>query len=197
MQDLTAEHAAILRFLDEAERNGVPAGEKLAAFFFFLEKIHHRKEEEALFPLLFGTEALQVGGPMCMTFFTPRVIGASWPESYRELLRVLPEGDAPLGPGEFRRKVFETGSMLRIPIEDHVAGARAAQLVLEAQGAERERVFRMLANLLRDHIRREEECLFALFRRVLTREQREAYADGAAKIDEELGTAARIRDLFG
>lgn len=202
LEDLTREHEAFLGFLSAWERDFPPRRE-LEEFHVLLEEVHHGKEERFLFPLLADSLSLEVGGPMCMTFFTPRVLGGmGWTDSFADLRSSL--GYAGPAPGEltpFRETAFRQGSMIRIPLEDHILGARAmAELRSAPAGAEPQRArFARFAAFLKDHIRREEECLFMLLKRELSPEQKNLYAEQASAFDREQGTAellSRLRSLI-
>lgn len=196
-EDLSLEHEAFRIFLAREEKRSAPSG-LLPTLATILEQIHHAKEEQILFPMLFGSDALNVGGPKCMTFFTPRVLGGTgWTDSFQGLADALgPDeaDDSHLSP--FRREAFVANSMIKIPLEDHILGARALSELIQNKDLARYReLFPKFAALLRDHIQREEECLFELFRRSLTNEQKQAYARGAAAFDEEHKTATLLEQL--
>ncbi len=196
-EDLSREHEAFQAFLAREEERLTPSG-ALPVLAILLEQIHHAKEEQLLFPVLFGSETLNVGGPKCMTFFTPRVLGGTgWADSFQELKKTLgPDkaSDSRLSP--FRREAFAANSMIKIPLEDHILGARAlAELLQNRDPAHYRELFPKFAALLRDHIQREEECLFEVFRRSLTSEQKQIYALSAAAFDVEHKTAALLEQL--
>jgi|GEM_PF-4918268 len=198
LEDLAQEHAIMLQFL-RREETGTKPSSTWPLFVRLLSKIHHHKEEYFLFPLMLGSSRLEVGGPKCMTFFTPRVIGGTgWEDSFARLQRLFP-GPSGLLQEErtpFRDRVLATGSMLKIPLEDHVAGARAIKLLeRETDFARRATLLSAFAGLLRDHIQREDECLFEMFRQVLTPEQKLYYAKQAAEFDLENDTAGLLRAL--
>jgi hemerythrin-like domain-containing protein len=86
--------------------------------------------------------------------------------------------------------------MLKIPLEDHIAGARAIGLLeRETDPARRAMLLSAFAGLLRDHIQREDECLFEMFRQTLTPEQKLAYAKQAGEFDLANNTAGLLRVL--
>lgn len=193
--DLKKEHEIFLRFLDRAH----PTHPALPKFFHLLEKIHHHKEEKFLFPIMLGTERLQVGGPKCMTFFTPRVLGGvGWIDSFAHLNSLLPQmiSDSLVTENSFREEVFSSGSMLKVPVGDHILGARAFALLGEEKNANtRIRILSALSSMLRDHIQREDECLFELFRAALSPEQKRTYANRARVFDHEHGTESLLSGL--
>ena len=119
-------------------------------------------------------------------------------DAFARLRRLLP-GPGELWPEEktpFRERVIAEGSMLKIPLEDHVAGARAIALINSETSPERRaELLSAFAGLLRDHIQREDECLFELFRQALTPEQKGAYAKQAAEFDLAIDTAGLLRAL--
>ncbi len=198
LEDLAQEHTTMLQFLAREETRTTPSS-AWPLFVRLLGAIHHHKEEHFLFPLMLGSSRLEVGGPKCMTFFTPRAIGGTgWEDAFARLQRMFPGPSGPL-PEErtpFRDRVLTTGSMLKIPLEDHVAGARAIKLLeYETDFSRRATLLSAFAGLLRDHIQREDECLFEMFRQALTPEQKLYYAKQAAEFDLENDTAGLLRAL--
>lgn len=192
--DLDQEHRLFLRVLDR-ERDA-PNQSTIALLGELLE-IHHRKEEELLFPLLFGSPALEAGGPKCTTFFTPRVMGSvDWPEAFQALRGSLRDRFAEKKPSPLLEQALERGSMLRIPLEDHALGAVARQEMLALRdSAALPSLFAKFSAFLRDHIQREDECLFPLFAKELSLEQLEAYREKARAADERLGAARLMKAL--
>lgn len=199
-EDLALEHSMMLAFLDREEKGAQPSS-AWPAFLRLLGEIHHHKEEYFLFPLMLGSSRLEVGGPKCMTFFTPRVLGGTgWEDGFARLRRLLPWPHELRADEKtpFRERVLKEGSMLKIPLEDHVAGARAIEAMkTEQDPARHTQLFSAFASLLRDHIQREDECLFELFRQALTPEQKSAYAKQAAAFDTAEDTAGLLRALAG
>lgn len=199
LEDLTAEHAVMLSFLARMEEAGtiLPAWPD---FIRLLSRIHHEKEEAFLFPLLLGSSRLEVGGPKCMTFFTPRVIGGTgWEDSAARVKRLVSCG--PLREHEespLRSQALGLNSMLKIPLEDHVLGARMVQAIEEeAEPARMAELVSALTSLLRDHIQREDECLFELCRQALTPEQKREYAARAEAFDAQSGTRELLARIGG
>lgn len=190
LDDLNAEHTAFLAFLDRMGKAGA-LPPTWANFTRLLGTLHHEKEEEFLFPLLLGSSRLEVGGPKCMTFFTPRVIGGTgWEDSAARLKRLV-SGEA-LREHEkntLRERALSLNSMLKIPLEDHVLGARAITAIeSESDAAKKAELINAFSGLLRDHIQREDECLFELCRQALTPEQKKYYAAKAEAFDLLHGT---------
>lgn len=196
-EDLALEHEVMRGFLSK----GVDACSTAAwpLFLRLLEAIHHHKEENFLFPLLLGSERLQVGGPKCMTFFTPRVLGGTgWEDGFAKLRAMIPPEELPSSDAlsSFRGEVFRSGSMLKIPIEDHILGTAALkQLSEETDTYRRSKLFDAFASLLQDHIQREDECLFELFRKALSPAQKKEYASKASAFDAQNGTDGLILRL--
>ena len=193
--DLSNEHEVFRNFLEQ-HKHHTPADSDLTELKLMLENIHHTKEEYFLFPLLFGMNALEVGGPQCMLFFTPRVIGGlGWTDSFAALKTALnyqqpkPEELTP-----FRSEAFREGSMIKIPLEDHILGGRAFQELQSGSPLPetRQKIFELFSQHLQDHIRREEDCLFPLLRRELTSDQKALYAERAAAFDREKNTGSLI-----
>lgn len=198
LNDLAQEHSTMLKFLRREEARAVPSS-SWPLFVHLLGEIHHHKEEYFLFPLMLGSPRLEIGGPKCMTFFTPRILGGmDWEDGFARLKRMFP-GPSGLLQEErtpFRDRVFTTSSMLKIPLEDHVAGARAIKLLeRETDAARRATLLSAFSELLRDHIQREDECLFEMFRQALTPEQKIIYAKQASEFDVKNDTAGLLRAL--
>lgn len=192
-EDLAREHQAFLAFLARAEESPPPFGcwERL---FFLLDKVHHEKEERFLFPLLF-TGSAEPSGPKCATFFPPRWMNScAWQDPYHTLSAALSEETGVDTRSPFRQRVFSSQSMLRIPIEDHLLGERAVAAMRIAPTRAPE-ILPKLAAMLRDHIRREDECLFELLRAKLSGEQKETYAREAAEFDRRAGTEALLAEI--
>ncbi len=198
LEDLAQEHATILQFLAREETQNTPSS-TWPLFVRLLSEIHHHKEEHFLFPLMLGSQRLEIGGPKCMTFFTPRVLGGTgWEDAFARLQRMFP-GPTELLPEEktpFRNQVLAQGSMLKIPTEDHIAGARTLKLFeRETDPARRPILLSAFAGLIREHIQREDECLFEMFRQALTPEQKFAYTKQAREFDLANNTAYLLRVL--
>lgn len=148
-----------------------------------LEKFHHEKEECLLFPSLINTDALKAGGVKCATFFTPRVLSAGgWPDSYHELAKKLEISAAAFLPStSFREIVFTQKNMLSIPIEDHILGAAAIKKIIDKNGDHQ--TMDLFSHLLKDHIEREEDCLYPLCEKRLTEEQKTNFMEQTKDFD--------------
>lgn len=135
-----------------------------------------------------------------MTFFTPRVLGGTgWEDSSVRVKRLV--SDEPLRASErssLRNRALELNSMLKIPLEDHVLGARAvAAIEAEKEPGRKAILLSAFTGLLRDHIQREDECLFELCRQALTSEQKREYASKAEAFDAHNETAQLLARLGG
>lgn len=202
--DLSTEHQAFVEFLNKCEKNLFNiTKQQFDSFAFLLESVHHKKEEDFLFPMLEQTKVPNQGGPKCSTYFTPRVFGAVWKEPFRDLQEHLssagPIQTEDLTP--FRQKIWAANSMLKIPLEDHIWGARAVhqlKLALENRSGNPEKpaqLFAKFSTFLKDHMQREDECLFQLFNEALTWEQKQSYINRARAFEEKAETGRLLQSI--
>lgn len=141
-------------------------------------------------------DALKSGGVKCAIFFTPRVLNAvGWPDSYHQMkqsLNPIEKEVDDLSP--FRKKVFETKSMLSIPVEDHMLGAAAMREIFRSPNYPR--LMDQFAGLLFDHIQREEDCLFEVCERELNSEEKVDHIKNSEKIDLRYQTKNKLTELL-
>lgn len=196
--NLTKEHDFFLKFLELKETNPSQFYDlnRWELFASILEKNHHEKEESFLFPYLIPTDALNAGGIKCATFFTPRVLSAGgWPDSYHELIKYLNLTTLmheELNP--FRKLIFDQKSMLMIPIEDHILGAIAIRQIFLRKNDHK--LMNLFSALLKDHIEREEECLYPLCEKVLSNEQKNIFTERAKHFNDENHTDSALVKLL-
>ena len=181
-QHLIEEHKIIRSLLDVLGKQEVRELKTLIPILkFFIEDLHHKKEEELLFPALLESAPLQQGGPRCSFFFGLRL------EDYgsQKLPQKLPE----LRP--ITKYILDSKSPLSIPVEEHIAGHLALELLGELQDD------RVLANsishylhLMDLHIRKEDECLFVLADNYLSPEIQNKLLDRALEINKVLDVAS-------
>lgn len=155
-----------------------------------LLEYHHAKEEDLLFPLILKTTIPRSGGANCSQYFSPRVIEQSLFNSYGALNEALKcHGTvADVTDTDLRKLARSQNSPLMVPIEDHICGARAAQwiqplvdrgdpLLLE--------VFIRFSDFLRDHIEREDNCLFLQCERTFTWELKDSYKKSYEALEQK------------
>lgn len=195
---LSREHQVFLDFLRLKDTNPSQFYDRnrWKILNLLLEKIHHEKEESFLFPYLLQIDALKSGGVKCATFFTPRVLNAvDWPDSYHQMKQSLNPFEKEVDDlSPFRKKVFETKSMLSIPVEDHMLGAVAMREIFRSPNYLR--LMDQFAGLLFDHIQREEDCLFEVCERELNSEEKVAHIKNSEKIDLWYQTKTKLTELL-
>lgn len=177
LADLYEEHRVFLAVLGVLEKMNAEqlfvAKDKIRRFLEFVEHEHHGKEENLLFPIIDEEKVPECGGANCILFFGPRVIDRGIFNSFDRLKESI--GYVTYTPielnSELRSRVFAKKSMLTVPMEDHILGSRAAKKILDGLDAREEGVpdlLRAYASFLRDHIEREDRCLFLQVERLKT-----------------------------
>ena len=139
----------------------------------FVEQLHHGKEEDILFPLLAENPALNQGGPQC-TFFMGMKLNR---DPVNPIFDVMGR-PATKHPKVMIDQILKNQSPLRIPIEEHQAGAAAIHFLKSRlqQNLVDETFARMLQNyrqLLQSHMDKENKCLFILATEALPLKVRE------------------------
>ncbi len=171
IQHLIDEHKDVARLisnldtlLSEAPSSWDPGYLNLLMNFIpiFVEQLHHGKEEDILFPLLAQSPALNQGGPQC-TFFMGMKLNR---DPVNPIFDVMGR-PASKHPKEVIDQILKNQSPLRIPIEEHQAGAAAIHFLKSRlqQNIIDETFARMLQNyrqLLQSHMDKENKCLFIL-----------------------------------
>lgn len=210
LKDLGDEHQLFLAALDIFPQSAAsvhfdsrlrgPLFQALRNFFRFLEKEHHGKEEDILFPILDEGNIADLGGVKCALYFTPRVLETGSLNSYRTLWEAmgLPEALQPPPAPSFRGRMFEKKSMLTVPLEDHILGAAAAKWILSLErnpGAEIASALKHYANFLRGHIKREDDCLFPQCERSLKEASAKLYQEKAHRWNQERAVETQIKEI--
>jgi hemerythrin-like domain-containing protein len=159
---LRTEHETILKQLSMLElcKNSLELLthiKKLESMFLY----HHGFEEDHLFQALHETHKVSSGGPNCTLFF------GLYLDTHSYLQNLLKEGVLYLEKEqEHIQRFFTEKSMLTIPIEEHrachILMEQMKNNILESQEQQYKRTLEKYANLLRLHIRKENECLFHL-----------------------------------
>ncbi len=152
----------------------------------FVEHLHHGKEEDILFPLLANHPALNQGGPQC-TFFMGIKLNR---DPVNPIFDVM--GKPPLHhPKPAIDEILKNQSPLRIPIEEHQAGAAAIHFLKSRlqQNLVDETFARMLQNyrqLLQSHMDKENKCLFILATEALPLNVRKQAYDQVREFEKSL-----------
>lgn len=168
---LRAEHAIIQERLQQLQsfRRGMVKSEELEVLKTTMQFVHdhHVREEAFLFPWLANQEWLREGGPRCTDFMGRRLCGLSPSQQI-----VKKEGLVFLKPDY----LASTSSLLTIPLEEHQVGSYLAGKILERieQGEDGQvPSFQILVSkwmdLVEDHRRKEDDCLFKMIESRLQR----------------------------
>ena len=144
-------------------------------FDLFVEKIHHGKEEEILFPALAEVEILKQGGPKCVLFMGLRIehqFGEKVLSQAKSLNIPPPQLRA------FVKNQIDLTTPLSIPLSEHITGYYSISLMQhfanEIQNGNTSAYldFKSCAlrhlEMLHYHIRKEDECLFIRARQLLS-----------------------------
>jgi len=146
--------------------------------------IHHRKEEEILFPALEKTGSLPMGGPACGLFMQLKLDADHAADLRAEGAK---HGIQPKPRPEDHpcMAAIRSQSPLIIPLEEHDAGGVAFAL-LEKTIAARDPYARVIGQeflaMMSQHIRKENECLFELAQSLLSPEQDRELLEAAKAI---------------
>lgn len=161
LKTLREEHRWLLEKLDDKG--------SIAEIIDFLEKVHHPKEEQLLFPYMAAQPRLKQGGPRCSHFMglrlelAPHLQAKKRLEEFTASIGVTME---PLPP-----PVWLTPQCpLSIPMEEHELChnlARALRWLFNhdltsEQTRMKEQLISDFQSLLRTHIDKEDTCLFVL-----------------------------------
>lgn len=161
LKQLRQEHVQILEMLNK--------GEDILKVIDFVEKIHHRKEEELLFPLIAKQAWLSQGGPLC-TYYRGLQLEFDPLAPVRRYLHLFYEQSGQSAPTLKKHSWLSEQSPLSIPMEEHFIGHELSEALRflapkknSALYAEFFEVFRTLySDLLRGHIAKEDNCLFVM-----------------------------------
>jgi hemerythrin-like domain-containing protein len=151
---------------------------------------HHRKEEEILFPFLHSINGVKTGGPLCGLFMQYFLQG----NPTQSLLR---DGKNRFGhkQSETIRDIFRSKSFLTIPLEEHLAGHICIEQMKhglhELQKYSNKNIllnaFGKYVELLRLHIRKENECLFVMADEAVAAEIQEKMLEKSNQLKTHFG----------
>lgn len=168
--ELRREHTHIMEQLSGAlrfvkDKNTIQAIEAFAA----LEAsclAHFEKEDLNLYSRVFGDQRLQQGGPFCTFYFGSFMENRPLKILERWARKKHPDFQAP-EPFSYQRKYFETGSLLTVPCEDHMAIVGLIQEIAKYLRTEPSLDWRwinqgvdLLVDVLKSNHEKEEHCLF-------------------------------------
>lgn len=124
-----------------------------------VELTHHFKEETILFNSLIDSPRVNAGGPLCMLFFDNYILYPPL-EKCKKITGRIPELE------DHQKKIFDTGSSMRVPINEHRAGKEILKFTLNNWGeiklSERLKNLKLYAEIQQEHLNKEENCFFYL-----------------------------------
>lgn len=162
LDDLLQEHKSYLDFLALKDE------ECLSKFEEFCTELqrHHEKEEKILFKIIERENILDSGGPNCISYYFPRTMdNFLWEDGYHALKKRisvsnLQESHEKSGGGVIG---FGGNGMLMIPREDHQLGHAILGMIRQEKCIEvKADLWGRFRTFLREHIEREDNCLFLL-----------------------------------
>lgn len=188
--DLHKEHLTIQSFLSKFEKiSHYLSSKKINDTQYFrnsldfirnyVGKYHHAKEEDILFPFVENLKMLKNGGPKCTLFYDMfmqsdyknKVIAEHKKYSFKEYR-----------PSQNVKKIIAAKSPLEIPLEDHESGYYLLESMYvecdkidsysKHDRAQLSKLSLWYQDMLHQHIRKEEECLFVALKQQFNPEQR-------------------------
>lgn len=148
----------------------------------YIENYHHGKEEELLFPLAASCGLLRGGGPRC-THFYGKFLNTNFNRRISAQVKNYPD----IKEYKIRKSVsrlVEENSPLKIPLEEHEQGYYLVQMIKfeisKMNESTRENLFvlskliRWYAETLRNHVDKENDCLFVRLESVIHEDQWES-----------------------
>lgn len=151
-----------------------------------VEKTHHHKEEEILFPLLATKQMIKQGGPMCSLHFGLRM---NFPPE-QKVFNFLKQSGKIVIPSNYPKYSWLTeGSPISIPLEEHFLGKLLIMnlkelLDLNSSYTLIHKNLELYSWLLDQHAKKEDDCLLELCNELLTLEERHELGDKALAFDE-------------
>ena len=164
---LRHEHRQIEHFLDLMLKN-LECKDNVQWLWNNAELIHHFKEETILFNYLAEHYNVMSGGPLCMFFLDSYILYPPL-EKCKQISGALPELE------EHQKKIFELGSTMRVPINEHRAGKEILKFTLknwnDMEVSKRNLNLKIYDEIQREHLNKEENCFFHLCVNLLNTEQ--------------------------
>jgi hemerythrin-like domain-containing protein len=126
---------------------------------------HHQREEKVLFNFLLSNKLTEGGGPLCMFFMDQYILDPPLDRAQTITARV-----PPIEPHQ--EQIFETGSVMRIPVNEHRAGKDILKFLLERWETlgESEIIgcFKAYKLLQAENIQKEETCFYFMCAQILS-----------------------------
>lgn len=212
---LNSEHQKISEFLVYFEKlnwkifqGKIPKSATMEKAFHFIkiyiQNFHHSKEEDILFPAAFASGNMKNGGPECSKFFglyLDRQFSKKFEDS-KEQYHIAPHQHSPIS-----QKIIDAGSPLAIPIDEHQSAHYAIESLKRIwqsidngqtdQTKAFSRIARWYIEMLKQHIQKEEDCLFVALKINLSKEiiqdltrnsdkVNDSFKDQLAQVEESL-----------
>lgn len=164
---LREQHQEILRFLEQDE--------DLLKVIDFVENIHHKMEENVLFPLVAEHPLLNEGGPRCALYWGIELDLAPQRTAQNLLTRLTAKGIK--NPCDYHETPWlGNSSPLNIPMTDHKLNAELAYAIRKLSEQPKspvsceflDQLKHEYVRLLKAHIDKEENCLFVMCERILS-----------------------------
>jgi hemerythrin-like domain-containing protein len=215
LDELKHEHQIILGFLklfenmlalDKEGRLKTSDEDFELAFSFisnYVDQLHHGKEEAILFPVAFEAKLLQGGGPKCTQYFG-MFIQDRFLEKFKS--EISEEDNIPeYKPKTEIQNILKEKDPLSIPLEDHQAGYYALKIMKSDLKKRRGqagwscerfcRVAQWYIKMLRQHIGKEDECLFVRLESVLSPDQSNHLSRLHGSMSENTLSEQALKDL--
>ncbi|WP_347358692.1 hypothetical protein [Bdellovibrio sp.] len=166
LKKLREEHQQILKMFDEKV--------SILDIIHFVEEVHHPLEEQELFPAVSQNPLLCQGGPLC-TYFRGLELDLNPQQASREYLCRLYTKGFPRPRPYASFDWLTPQNPLSLPMDEHVLGHEIAEALKLLSFPKYqtdfpdafERLSRDYEKLLRQHIAKEDQCLFILCERIL------------------------------
>lgn len=161
------EHLRIDLLVQSCVENQI-SKDSLEQLYKFAESEHHYNEEELLFKIVGQDPRLVNGGPMCMFYMDDYIM--NHPVENLTLQTGL-NIEIPQRLASF----YETGSNLRIPLNEHLVGAKVlAHLIAQYDSLsplQKEKLFNLYRQIHSNNKSKEENCFLLLCSTLLSEEQ--------------------------
>lgn len=166
-QLLISEHAKITEKLQQLTAESL-THEDLEWLWVNAETNHHEREEKILFNFLLPDKRVDGGGPLCMLYMDGYIM-----QPPLDRARAITGTEPPLE--EHQINIFESGSAMRIPINEHRAGKDILRFLREKwetlSPEVKRRAFEEYRRIQSENIKKEESCFFCMCSSLLSVQQ--------------------------
>lgn len=166
LRKLREEHQLILKMFED--------GTSILEIIHFVEKVHHPLEEIELFPKVANHPLLSQGGPLC-TFFRGMELDLQPQQTPRRHLKELYDQGFPRPTPYATFDWLTNQNPLSLPMDEHELGHQLAEALKILVSPEEQKKYpgyfewlrKDYEDLLRNHIAKEDGCLFVLCEKLL------------------------------